>query len=174
MRLAAIFLACLVLISSAQAQEKVVFADEKVSFVLPVGFARMTEEMVDKKYPRGNAPQHVFANERTTVSIATGFTPNSNLTVEQLPQFKEFMEKTLERNVPGLQWIDRGLKEINGIKWVHFEFQSNAIDTEIRNTMLMTALDNGLVMFNFNSTVGEYELYKAALEQSQRSITIKQ
>jgi hypothetical protein len=173
MRLSAVLLASLVLISSAHAQEKVVFANDKVSFVLPVGFSRMPQEIVDKKYPRGSTPEYVFSNEKTTVSIAAGYTPNSNLTFEQLPQFKEFMEKTFERNVPGLQWITRGFKEINEIQWIHLEFQSHAIDTEIRNIILMTALDNGLVMFNFNSTVGDYEFYKAALEQSQQTIAVK-
>ena len=163
----------LLLIGLAQAQEKVIFANKKVSFVLPKAFSRMTEDMVAKKYPRGNAPEYVFSNESTTVSIAASYTPNANLTLERLPQFKEFMEKTLERNTPGIEWITRGFKEVNGRRWIFLEFQSNAIDTEIRNMILMTALDNGLVMFNFNSTVGDYESHKAVLDQSQSSIIIK-
>lgn len=158
--------------ASVHAQESVAFANEKVSFVVPKGFTRTTKEMVDKKYPRGNAPEHVFSNARTTVSIAAGYTPNANLTVEQLPQFKDFMEQTFERNTPGLRWIARGFKEINGNKWIRLEFQSNAVDTEIRNIILMTALDNGLVMFNFNSTVGDYGAHQALLEQSQESVQI--
>src|SRR5215207_6078775 len=159
---------------SLHAQERVAFANQKVSFVVPKGFTRTTKEMVDKKYPRGNAPQHVFSNERTTVSIAAGYTPNANLTGEQLPQFKEYMEQTVERNTPGLRWIARGFTEINGTRWIRLEFQSNAVDTEIRNVMLMTPLDNGLVLFNFNSTVGAYEAHKALLEQSQESVQIQQ
>jgi hypothetical protein len=58
-------------------------------------------------------------------------------------------------------------------KWIFLDFQANAVDTEIRNSILMTALDDGLVMFNFNSTVGDYESYRAILEQSQNSITIR-
>jgi len=160
--------------ASAHAQERVMFANQKVSFVVPKGFTRTTKEMVDKKYPRGNAPEYVFSNERTTVSIAAGYTPNANLTVEQLPQFKEYMEQTFERNTPDLRWIARGFEEINGSRWIRLEFQSNAVDTEIRNIVLMTALDNGLVMFNFNSTVGDYESHKALLEQSQESVQIQQ
>ena len=132
----------------------------------------MTDEMVAKKYPRGNAPEYVFSNERTTVSIAAGYTPAANLTAEQLPQLKEYMEQTFERNTPGLRWIARGVKEINGSRWVRLEFQSNAVDTEIRNIILMTPLDDGLVMFNFNSTVGDYEAHEALLERSQESVRI--
>jgi hypothetical protein len=82
------------------------------------------------------------------------------------------MEQTFERNTPGLRWIARGFKEINGNKWIRLEFQSNAVDTEIRNIVLMTALENGLVMFNFNSTVGDYGAHQALLEQSQESVQI--
>jgi hypothetical protein len=72
----------------------------------------LTKEMVEKKYPRGDAPEYVFSNETTTVSIAAGYTPNANLTIEQLPQFKEFMEKNFERLIAGVEWITRGFKEI--------------------------------------------------------------
>jgi len=174
MRYVAALVALLVRWTQQHEQEKVVFANEKVSIVLPEKFSRMSKEMIEKKYPRGNAPADVFSNERTTVSITAGYTPNANLTLEQLPQFKEVMEKTFERNVPGLLWITRGFQEINGNKWVHLEFQSNAVDTEIRNIVLMTALDNGLVMLNFNATVNDYESYKAVLEKSQKSIEIRQ
>jgi hypothetical protein len=167
------FIVICVLTGSVQAQETVVFAHEKVSFVLPKAFRRMTKEMVEKKYPRGDAPEYVFSNEATTVSIAAGYTPNANLTIEQLPQFKEFMEKNFERLIAGVEWVARGFKEINGNKWIYLEFQSNAVDTEVRNIILMTALDNGLVMFNFNATVGDYPSYKELLEQSQGSIEIK-
>jgi hypothetical protein len=40
-------------------------------------------------------------------------TPNANLTIEQLPQFKEFMEKNFERLIAGVEWVTRGFKEIN-------------------------------------------------------------
>jgi hypothetical protein len=140
---------------------------------MPEGFERMSKELVDVKYPRGNAPEHVYSNGRTTVSIAAGYTPNANLTLERLAEFKTFMETTLERNTPGLQWIARGTIDIAGQPWIRLEFQSNAIDTEIRNVMLMTALDGGMVAVNFNSTVGEYEAYRARLETSQASIAIR-
>jgi hypothetical protein len=56
----------------------------------------------------------------------------------------------------------------------HLAFQSKAFDTEIINSVFMTAFDNGLVTLNFNATVGEYPGYTAALERSQRSIKVKE
>lgn len=68
--------------------------------------------------------------------------------------------------------VSRELKEINGVRWVALAFQSNAVDTEIINNVLMTALDNGLVTFNFNSTVGEHRSHASMLEESRQSIRV--
>lgn len=55
--------------ASMEAQDTVSFAGGRVSFIPPPGFQRMSKEMVEKKYPRAHAPEYVFANEKTTVSI---------------------------------------------------------------------------------------------------------
>lgn len=169
----ALALGLLLLTQSAGAQERLVFANGKVSLAVPEDFERMSREMVDKKYPRGNAPEHVFSNAATTVSLAGGYTPDANLTRERLPEFKTYMEGTLERTVPGLRWIARDIVDIAGKPWIRLEFQSNAIDTEIHNIMLMTDLDNGMAGVNFNATVGEYEAYRARLAASEASIRVE-
>jgi hypothetical protein len=165
--------ALLFLAPAAHAQERIAFANDKVSLAAPQGFARMSREMIDKKFPRGNAPEHVFSNAATTVSVAGGYTPNANLTRERLPEFKTYMEGTLERTVPGLKWIARDIVDIAGQPWIRLEFRSNAIDTEIHNIMLMTDLDGGMAGVNFNSTVGEYEVYRARLAASEASIRVQ-
>lgn len=169
-----LLLVTVVTTGSALAQETFVFGDGKISLVIPEKFNRMSKEMVDQKYPRGTAPEYVFSNAKTTVSIAAGYKPGADLSIAQLPKFKAYMENTFERNVPGLRWITREIAEINGRRWIRLEFQSNAVDTEIINSVLMTALDNGLVTLNFNATVGDYPAYKATLRQSQRSIKVKE
>jgi len=169
-----ILLVAVVMIGAAFAQEPFVFGNGKVSVLIPDKFNRMPKEMVDQKYPRGTAPEYVFSNAKTTVSIAASYKPGADLSLAQLPQFKEYIEKTFERNVAGLRWITREFAEINGRRWIHLEFQSNALDTEIINCVFMTALDNGLVTLNFNATVGDYPGYKATLQQSQRSIRVKE
>jgi hypothetical protein len=172
--LGALLIIAVVMTGAALALEPFVFGNNKVSFVLPDKFSRMPKEVVDQKYPRGTAPEYVFSNAKTTVSIAAGYKPGADLSIAELPQFKEYIEKTFERNVAGLRWITREITEINGRRWIHLEFQSNAFDTEIINSVFMTALDNGLVTLNFNATVGDYPGYKATLQQSQRSIRVKE
>jgi hypothetical protein len=155
------------------AGELVSLANGRVSFEPPPGFRPMTEEMIRFKFPRGNPPTHVYANDKLNVSVAITFSPQP-LSPTQLPELRAAMEQTLPRMVPGLKWLAREVVEINGTPWVHFELTSHAIDTDIHNHMYMTSLDGRLLGFNFNSTIGQYERYKDALTESRNSIRIVQ
>jgi hypothetical protein len=171
--LAGLVLALLAGALPADAREQLVFAGGRVSLDLPAGFTRMSQELIDTKYPRGSAPEHAFSNAATTVSLAGGYTANAGLTRERLPEFREFMESNLERTIPGLRWISRGIVDIAGWPWIRLELLSNAIDTEIHNVMLMTELDGGMAGVNFNATVGEWEAYREALAASEGSLRVK-
>lgn len=155
------------------ADNRVSFADGKVSFVPPPGFQALTPEQIGKKYPRGNAPQHVFANETQSVSIAVSFPP-AKVSPDQLEGLKESLERMMTRMTPGLQWQTREFVEINGTRWIHFKLTSNAVDTRIQNDMYATSFDGKPLFFNFNSTVGDYEEFKAILEESKNSIKVRQ
>jgi hypothetical protein len=152
---------------------RVSFADGRVSFVPPPGFQSLTQEQIEKKYPNANAPQHVFANETQSVSVAVNFSP-ARISPSQLPGLKESLEQAFSRMTPGLQWQTKEFLEINGTRWIHFKFTSNAIDTEIQNDMYVTSFDGKALFFNFNSTVGEYEEAKSILEESVNSIKVRQ
>ena len=161
----------LVILPSAPAQNRVSLADGRVSFVLPPGFRAMTEAEIDFKYPRGNAPQYVYANERQSVSIAITFSPQA-VTMDRLPELKAAMEQMMPGSIPGLAWLRREMTEINGRAWVHFEMTTSAIDTAIHNEMLLTAFDGKMLGFNFNSTVEQYGQFKDALQRNRDSIRI--
>jgi uncharacterized protein YegJ (DUF2314 family) len=148
-------------------------ADGRVSLKLPMNFKALTKDEIANKYPRGNAPQYVFANETQSVSIAITFS-STNLTNDKLEEFKESMKTMFERIIPGLQWKEREVVECNGRKWVHFKLISNAIDTEIINDMYFTPFDSKTLMLNFNSVVSQYEGIKQQLEECKSSIRINQ
>jgi len=166
-----IVLMFMLMTSIASAEDRVFFAGGKVSFVPPAGFRPMTEEMIQFKFPRGNPPQHVYANEKMNVSVAITFSPQA-LSPEQLPELKSAMEQTLPRLVPGLKWLAREIVEINGTQWVHFELTRHAIDTEIHNHMYMTSFIGRMLGVNFNSTIAQYEQHKEALARSRDSLRI--
>jgi hypothetical protein len=168
-----VLLILLSLADVALAGDLVSLANGRVSFEPPTEFRAMTEEMIRFKFPRGNPPTYVYANEKLNVSVAITFSPQP-LSPSQLPELKAGMEQTLPRMVPGLKWLAREIVEINGTRWVHFELTSHAIDTDIHNHMYMTSFDGKLLGFNFNSTIAQYEKYKDALVRSRNSIRVMQ
>jgi len=94
---------------AALAQEPFVFGNGKVSVLIPDKFNRMPKEMVDQKYPRGTAPEYVFSNAKTTVSIAASYKPGEadqilqfameDPTVDRTPLFAIYQAVRLEVSV---------------------------------------------------------------------------
>lgn len=152
---------------------RVTLYDGMVSFEPPPEFSRLSEEIVAAKFPEARGPGIVYGNSRTTVSIAITYPPERMLRPEQLPDFKTFMESFLEKQKKGMQWLKKEFVEINGQRWIHFELISQAVDTKIHNHMYLTSLDERVLLFNYNSTVEEYDSYKEALERSKNSIQIE-
>jgi hypothetical protein len=152
---------------------RVFFADGKVSFVPPDGFRSLTSEEIARKFPRGDAPKDVFANETQSVSVGVTFSP-SKVSSNQLNEAKESFEELLPRIVPGLQWQSKDIVEINGVKWVNLRFTSYATDTDIVNDMLVTSFQGKALIVSFNATVDEWEAAKPTLEASKSSIRIDQ
>lgn len=77
------------------------------------------------------------------------------------------------RMIPGCKILTRDFVTIHGTRWARLELESNALDTEIHNLLLMAPLDGQPVMFNFNSTKQEFPKVKDALTKSMNSITIE-
>lgn len=154
------------------AQNRVTVADGRVSFVPPPGFKPLTKEQISRKFPRGNPPQHVFANESQSVSVAVTLSA-ARLAPEQLEEFKAAMEQMLPRGTPGLVWITREFVTFGGRRWMHLEMTSTAIDTDIHNHMYATSFAGQALFFNFNATVKDYPAAKESLMRSVRSITLQ-
>ena len=146
--------------------------DGIVSFVPPEGFTPPSEEVIRRKFPNATSPASVYANARTTTSIAVSYHPAQALTPDQLPEFKSFMKSMFDKQQPGLEWLKDELVEINGVRWVHFEIVTAAVDAKIHNDMLFTSVDQRMLLFNFNSTLSEYAKYEAALARSRASIRV--
>ncbi len=160
---------------TANTTKRVYLAGRRVSFVPPAGFTPMTAEEIAIKFPKrgGNPPQHVYANERRSVSVAITFSP-AKISPEQLPELKNFLPKFLELAIPEIKWITQDFAVINNIRWVQLEFISRAIDTKIHNDAYFTSFDGKMLGFNFNSTVEQYDAVSDQLIKSRDSITISQ
>lgn len=165
----------LLLLSVANSQE-IKIAGDKISFAIPDDFTKLAKEELDLKYPSKHAPNIAYANKTRSVSITynlkTTTIPPEALVESELPNAQNYFAQNYTRVIPGIRWIDNKIITIYGKKWIYFELLSNAIDTDIRNIMLITFYDKKLLMFNFNSTVEDFEKYKTDLTKSIDSIKI--
>ncbi len=178
-----VLLVLLAVSSSATAQQarkkespqRVRLAGGRISFVPPAGFKAMSKEDIAFKFGRNggaHAPDVVYSNERQNISVAVRFAP-SRVAHEHLDEFQKVMETTLEGSIPNLEWLAREQLTLNGVRWIHFSLKAAAIDTGVHNEMYFTPFDDKVLIFNFNSTIGEYEKYGASLKQSARTIIVK-
>lgn len=173
LRAAGALLLVFALSKPAAAQQAVSLEDGAVTFTLPQGFQAMSAELLATKYPAGaNAPQHAYATASTRVSLAVTFSP-ANVTMEQLPQLMQEFERLLPRLNPSIRWVTRELVEINGRRFVHLEFTSEAIDTPIHNHTFITSFRGKMLGFNYNATDEEYDAHRDALLRSSGSIQVE-
>ncbi|HYP01605.1 MAG TPA: hypothetical protein VER76_15550 [Pyrinomonadaceae bacterium] len=161
--------------AAAASAPRVQLADGRVSFVPPAGFKLMSKEDINFKFGRNGAayaPEIVYTNERQNVSVAITFAP-ARVTPEQLDDFQKAMEKSLEASIERLEWLAREQVTLKGVRWIHLSLKSGALDTDVYNEMYMTPLGPKVLMFNFNSTVAQYERHREALRKSAETITVK-
>lgn len=159
--------------TTSQADGRVPLGDGRVSFIPPANLKPLTKDQIaSSKFSKTQPPQHVFANDRQSVSVAITFL-SMELAPEQLAEFKDSMERLLSRAISDVQWKAREIVVINGRKWVHLEVASEAPDEDLHNHQYTTSFDGRALVFGFNSTVKEYPQVKDALLRSAQTIQVK-
>lgn len=139
-----------------------------VTFESPAEFAPLSKEVIAYKWPSNRAPNYAIGNETASTTIAYDY--KTDVTGSTLSDLKAQFTYTFDRIIPGIKWIENEMITLDGQAWLMFEMTSNAIDTDIHNLLLVTILDNKLLMFNFNSVKRDFKKYESALRESIASI----
>lgn len=85
---------------------------------------------------------------------------------EQLKQ----ISTASSRAVPGFSLIEQGMRTINDRNWAYMEFRSTAMDTDIRNILLMSAYKGRMIVINFNSAESDFKELEPQLRESIASL----
>jgi hypothetical protein len=145
----------------------------KISFEANDEFQTFSQEIIDIKYPSKRAPKFVIGTKSTKTSISFDI-KNNKIEEADLDEFRKGMSESFNKIIPGIVWIKNELITINNKKFILFNFQSNAIDTQINNTMLITNYNGNMLILNLNSTIDEYPSYKKEFETIINSIKIEE
>lgn len=139
-----------------------------VTFEAPADFKPLSEEIIALKWPSHRAPNYAVGNEAGSTTIAYDY--KADVTGATLPVLKTQFTAVFDQSIPGIEWIKNEIVMLDGEEWIMFEMTSNAVDTDIHNLLLVTILEDTLLMFNFNSVKHEFPQYEAALRESIESI----
>ena len=138
-----------------QKEQSETILNKSLKVFIPSGFALMDEAILKARYPiEGRRPTEVYTNTQGTINIAFNHTQTRG-GITDLPQFKQVFERQF--NQPGINFIKSELKPINGTDFIILEFITPSPDGEVYNRMLITSLDNRLLMGTFNCTVNQMQ-----------------
>jgi hypothetical protein len=140
-----------------------------VEFIAPKGFTELSLEEIQAKFPSRTGPDSAVGNERRTTTIAYGIRDvavTDAILEEQLKQ----ISTASSRAVPGFSLIEQGMRTINDRNWAYMEFRSTAMDTDIRNILLMSAYKGRMIVINFNSAESDFKELEPQLRESIASL----
>jgi hypothetical protein len=149
-----------------------VVLDGRVTLLLPVDFAPMSQEMMKLKYPAERRPAVVYTNERGTVNIALSHT-SDRMPPDEVPSFHKSLEATFKRLYPSAQWFQSDVVTMNERTWFLLELRTPAIDTDVRNIMMGTSVDGRLLLISFNVTSELEEEWLDTGRAVIRSVVVK-
>lgn len=127
-----------------------------ISIDIPTEFTPLDQETLALKFPRTTPPEEGYSNDNASVTIVfrlkTGSPP---MTINDLRPLQTTMTKAFNNLKIATRWHQNKIMKINGHDWLVLEFTSPAIDTPIRNLMVVTAVDGKLVAASFNTSSGQ-------------------
>lgn len=116
--------------------------------MIPSEFKIMSDEIVNVKYPNGNAPSLVYTNDKTTINVALVMNDviMKNSQIEEYVKTMESTYKNYSKDVKLNFW------ERNNHKIGEMEFTTQGSDTEIYNHIIAFSVKDKLRLVNFNCT----------------------
>lgn len=115
---------------------------------IPSEFKIMSDEIVNVKYPNGNAPSLVYTNDKTTINVALVMNDVTmkNSGIEEYVKTMESTYKNYSKDVKLKFW------ERTNHKIGEMEFTTEGSDTEIYNHIITFSVNDKLRLVNFNCT----------------------
>ena len=115
---------------------------------IPSEFKIMSDEIVNVKYPNGNAPLLVYTNDKATINVALVMN-DVTMKNNQIEEYVKAMESTYKNYSKD---IKLNFWERNNHKIGEMEFTTEGSDTEIYNHIIAFSVNDKLRLVNFNCT----------------------
>ena len=129
--------------------QKIFLLDNKVEVSAPKTLSKMSDEIWAFKYQKRARPILVLSDENAEVNLIADLTKQPG-TESQMASFIDLQIAQLKKGRKDLEFIDDGVKSLNGKKIGYFKFLSQAIDQKIFNYYFFTIVDGKILLFTFN------------------------
>ncbi|VYT68570.1 hypothetical protein [Metakosakonia massiliensis] len=132
--------------------------DGQATMVLPEGYVRMPQELLEKKYPASQRPKEAWYVESENGKVSIAFSVTKNVMSEaQIQQFAGMMKNQMKAFSPSISDVT-----VNGKKMSRLEITTPAADGKIFNVMQLSSLDGKLLISSFNVTEDLKDKYTQA------------
>jgi hypothetical protein len=116
---------------------------------MPDEFTLLDKELVEKIYPFGNRPSHVFASPNINFNIAFNQTTNK-IANDEMKEFLKVARKLIENMGPKARIIKTEVDEKEDRNIGIMEFITNAIDTTVYNIVFNVSMDGNILIGTIN------------------------
>ncbi|MGZ3751038.1 MAG: hypothetical protein ACXVAU_07175, partial [Mucilaginibacter sp.] len=149
------------------------FLNNRVELLVPIGFIHMSAGDRDIKYPnQSQQPDVILTDQNGDVNILIVML-SQTIHPSQIAAYKDFQIATLKKSHPNSQWLDNGVRTINGKSVGYFKFITDAADQKIFDYYFFTELDGRVLLLTFNCTEKLLPKWKATAETIVSSLSIK-
>lgn len=153
--------------------------NNEVTVFIPESFTPMTKEDMEIRYQSYRVPLALYTDQSRLVEFGVNRS-FSRWQPEDLEMMGEFYEASLLELYDKVTFIEKGLKDVNGHKFVFFEFQSIVYpendyqDSARKYTYLMYGLSEGTT-YLFNFTCDQYlqEEWQLTAQEMMSQIKLK-
>ena len=150
---------------------------------IPENFTMMTPEDVNQRYKSYRKPIALYTDPSRLVDFGVNFA-FSKWAVGDLEILGKFYKSSLLNLYTEVEFINEGMKSINGKEYVHFEFISTISSTEDNSmvilrpikkyTQLLYTVDKGrTIIFNFSCPADQQLLWQSDASRIMASVNIK-
>lgn len=122
----------------AFAQDEVSLYEHQVSVVVPHGLHALTPRALDEDYPAKNRPQYAYKSGKGDFSVVFNHLPKPLLAKDLLP-FHTQLKQQMEKQLPGIQWLNEKTQLVQGRSWELLEFKARREGENLHNWIFLTS-----------------------------------
>lgn len=139
----------------------------KASIVLPEGYVKMPQKMLETKFPQGNRPQEAWYLKSEDGKVTIAFKSTDQAVREsQISQMSEGMKQQLRMFNPVVTDVT-----VNGRKMSRMEMITPSLDGEIFNVAQISSMDNKMLISSFSVPKNLKETYEKGGKDALSTLT---